>query len=127
MNREEASVDEREISVAEVRLAIAKTKCGKAAGPSGVAADMLKAAGEAGVRWVTDICNEVVRSGVVPVDWKRSWIVNVYKGKGNALDCSSCRGIKLLDHVFKVLERALEARLRKTVKIDDMQFGFSPG
>src|SRR5437867_11645784 len=47
MNREEASVDERVMSVSEVRLAIAKAKSGKAAGPSGVAADMLKAAGEA--------------------------------------------------------------------------------
>src|SRR5437867_3782935 len=118
MNREEASVDERLISVYEVRLAIGKAKSGKAAGPSGVAADMLKAAGEAGVRWVTDICNEVVRSGVVPADWRRSWMVYVYKGKGNALECSSYRGIKLLDHVLKVLERVLEARLRKTVKLD---------
>src|SRR5437867_1926923 len=126
MNREEASVDERLISVSEVRLAIAKAKNGKAAGQSGVAADMLKAAGEAGVKWVTDICNEVVRSGVVPVDW-RSWMVNVYKGKGNALECSSCRGIKLLEHVLKVLKRVVEARLRKTVKIDEMQFGFCPG
>src|SRR2546425_6750377 len=127
MNREEASVDEREIPVSEVRLAIAKAKSGKAAGPSGVAVDMLKAAGEAGVKWVTDICNEVVRSGVVPVDWRRSWMVNVYKGKGNALDCSSYRGIKLLEHELKVLERVVEARLRKTVKIDEMQFGFCPG
>src|SRR6059036_1751653 len=124
MNKVEASVDEREISVSEVSSAICKAKSGKAAGPSGVAADMLKAAG---VKWVTDICNEVVRSGVVPADWRRSWMVNVYKGKGNALECSSYRGIKLLDHVLKVLERVLEARLRKTVKIDDMQFGFSPG
>src|SRR2546425_8699159 len=100
---------------------------GKAAGPSGVAADMLKAAGEAEVKWVTDTCNEVVRSGVVPADWRRSWMVNVYKGKGDAIECSSYRGIKLLDHVLKVLERVLEARLRKTAKIDDMQFGFSPG
>src|SRR3954465_12643647 len=88
---------------------------------------MLKAAGGAGVKWGTDICNEVVRSGVVPADWRRSWMVNVYKGKGNALECSSYRGIKLLDHVLKVWERVFEARLRKTVKIDDMQFGFSPG
>src|SRR5437899_6206057 len=75
MNREEASVDERLISVAEVKLAIAKANSGKAAGPSGVAADMLKAAGEAAVKWVTDICNEVMRIGVVPGDWKRSWLV----------------------------------------------------
>src|SRR5437867_12558957 len=121
MNGEETSVDERLISVSEVGLAIAKARSGKATGPSGVAADMLKAAGEAGVKWVTDICNEVVRSGVVPVYWKRSWMVNVYKGKGNALECSSYyRGIKLLDHVLKVLKRVVEARLRKTVKIDDM-------
>src|SRR2546425_504876 len=127
MNTEEASIDERLISLSEVRLALAKAKSGKAAGPSGIAADMLKAAAEAGVKWVTDICNEVVRSGVVPVDWRRSWMVNVYKGKGNTLECSSYRGIKLLEHVLKVLERVIEARLRKTVKIDEMQFGFSPG
>src|SRR5206468_7465615 len=108
------------ISVCEVRLAIGKAKSGEAAGPLGAAADMLKAAGEAGVKWVTDICNEVVRSGVVPADWRRSWMVNVYKGKGKTLECSSYRGIKLLDDVLKVLERVLEARLRKSVKIDDM-------
>src|SRR2546425_1118708 len=68
MNGEEASVDERLISVSEVRLAIAKAKSGKATGPSGVAADMLKAAG--GKRG-TDICNEIGRSGVVPGDWER--------------------------------------------------------
>src|SRR5437899_221963 len=126
MNKVEASVVEREISVAEVSSAIFKAKSGKAAGPSGVAADMLKAAGEAGVKWVTHICNEVVRSGVGPVDW-RSWMVNVYKGKGNALECSSYRGIKLLEPVLKVLERVIEARLRKTVKVDEMLFEFCPG
>src|SRR3989442_793632 len=42
MNREEASVDEKLISVCEVRLAIAKAKSGRAAGPSGVTAGILK-------------------------------------------------------------------------------------
>src|SRR6267154_2798252 len=54
-------------------------------------------------------------------------MVNVYKGKGNALECSSYRGIKLLEHVLKVLERVIEARVRKMVKLEEMQFGFSPG
>ena len=48
MNNVVTPVDERVISVDEVRLAISKAKSGKAAGPSGVAVDMLKAAGEAG-------------------------------------------------------------------------------
>ena len=54
-------------------------------------------------------------------------MVNVYKGKGNASDCSSFRGKKLLQHVLKMLERVIEARIRKIVKIDEMQFGFCPG
>ena len=54
-------------------------------------------------------------------------MVNVYKGKGNALECGSYRGIRLLEHVMKILERVVEARVRKVVKIDDMQFGFMAG
>src|SRR6267154_4514775 len=54
-------------------------------------------------------------------------MVNVYKGKGNALECGTYRGIKLLDHVLKVLERVIEARIRKMVKLEEKQFGFSPG
>ena len=44
-----------EISIAEVRIAIKKMKLGNVLGPSGIGAEMLKAAGEAGVLWVTDI------------------------------------------------------------------------
>jgi hypothetical protein len=36
-------------------------------------------------------------------------------------------GIKLTDHVMKVLERVIEKRVRNIVDIDDMQFGFRPG
>src|SRR4051812_49902388 len=61
MNKVDASVDEREISVAEVSSAISKAKSGKAAGPLSVAAGMLKGAGggrgEGGAR----ISNEAVR------------------------------------------------------------------
>jgi hypothetical protein len=115
------------ITVAEVQAAIKKMKSNKAAGPSGVVADMLKAAGEVGTLWVTDVCNAVVREGKIPEDWCKSWMVNVYKGKGDALECGSYRGIRLLEHVMKVLERVVEARVRRTVRIDDMQFGFMPG
>ena len=115
-----------EITIEEVQDAIKKMKNNKAAGPSGVVADMLKAAGEAGTRWITDICNRVVKEGRIPEDWCKSWMVNVYKGKGDALQCGSYRGIRLLEHALKVLERVIEARVRKIVKIDDMQFGFMP-
>ena len=89
------------ISEEEIGNAIGKMK--KAGGPSGVVADMLKAAGNEGTRWMTEPCNAVVRDGKIPKDW-RSWLVNVYKGKGDALACGLYRGLKLVEHAMKVLE-----------------------
>jgi hypothetical protein len=43
-------------------------KSAKAAGPSGIAAEMMKSAGEDGVAWVMDICNSIVREGKIPSD-----------------------------------------------------------
>ena len=68
---------------------------------------MLKAAGETGALWMTDECNVVVKDGKIPEDWSRSWMVNVYKRKGDALACGSHRSIKLLEHVMKVLGRVI--------------------
>ena len=58
------------LSVEEIRLAIAKAKSGKAAGPSGVMVDMLKVSGKEGAEWVTDLCNAVVRDGRILNDEK---------------------------------------------------------
>jgi hypothetical protein len=117
----------QEISKQEVRLAVAKMKCNKAPGPTGVAAELLKGAGEDGIDWLTDICNAIVKEGQMPNDWNKSYMINVYKGKGDALECGSYRGIKLLEHPMKVFERVMETRLRQVLCIDEMQFGFTPG
>jgi hypothetical protein len=92
------------ISCSEVNSAITRSKSGKAAGPPGVMSEMLKASGDVGVQWVTDLCNGIVWERVIPSDWRKSWMVSVYKGKGDALECGSYRGIKLLDHVMKIFE-----------------------
>ena len=67
------------ISALEVGVAIGKMKQGKSAGPTGVMAEMLKAAGETGTLWMTDMCNAVVKDGKVPDDWSKSWMVIDYK------------------------------------------------
>ena len=53
--------------------------------------------------------------------------VNSYKGKGDAIERGNYRGIKLLDHIMKVLERIVERFIREQVEINGMQFGFMPG
>ena len=60
------------ISVQDARAVIHKMKNDKSTGPTGVAAEMLKASGESGVRWMTDLCNAVVEKGNIPEDWSKS-------------------------------------------------------
>jgi hypothetical protein len=54
-------------------------------------------------------------------------VVTIYKQKGDALECGSYRGIKLLEIGLKVYERVIEGRLRQQVEIHDNQFGFMKG
>ena len=54
-------------------------------------------------------------------------IVNVKKGKGDALTCGSYRGIELLEHAMMDLERMIEGTARKIVKIDIMQLEVMAG
>ena len=52
------------------------------------------------------------------IDWERSWIVSVYKGKGDALECGSYRGIKLAGSGNEGrLERVIEKRIRSRVQL----------
>ena len=39
-------------------------------------------------------------------------VLPVYKGKGDLMECGSDRGIKLLQHAMKVVERVFEHRIR---------------
>ena len=77
------------ILVLEVDAAFGKMKQSKSGGPTGVVSEMLKAAGKTGTLWITDVCNAVVKDGKIPEDWSRSWMVYVFKGKGDALACGS--------------------------------------
>jgi len=69
----------------------------KASGPSRVVAKILKSSDESGITGMLNICNAVVKEVIMPDDWKKSLMVNVFKGKGDALEWSSYRGIKLLE------------------------------
>ena len=69
----------------QIRKSLSKMKYGKAAGPSGIIAEMMKASGEEGIELMRELCEEVFSNGVIPKDWEESIILNLYKGKGDAL------------------------------------------
>ena len=100
---------------------------GKAARPSGIVAEMLKPVGEAGAEEVHDLVENIISEGCIPTDWQESFIVCLYKGKGDALNRGNYRGLKLIEQVMKVLERVVEGLIRQRVEIDEMQCGFMSG
>ena len=110
-----------------IAAAINHLKSGKAAGPTGMVAEMLKAAGDCIVPHLSKLMNLIIHHHTVPDDWNRSFIINLFKGKGDSLDRGNYRGLKLLEVLQKVLERVLEVQIRSRISIDDMQFGFMPG
>ena len=115
------------VSVELIQKAIRKMKEGKAAGPSGIIAEMVKNAGEEGVEKVKQLVDKIVSSGVIPKDWEDSHIINLYKGKGVAVDRGNYRGLKLTDQVLKLLECVMGSYIREMVNIDDMQFAYTQG
>ena len=102
-------------------------KDGKAVGTSGIAAEMLKAAGDIVLDILTDLCNTIIQENSIPSRWDVSIILNCFKGKGAALDQSNYRSLKLVGHALKVFERVIENLLRDKVDIGPMQFAFMPG
>ena len=89
------------ISEREVEEAIRNMKVGKAAGPSEIVVEMLKAAGN----------KDIVREGVMPREWELSTLIPIYKGIGDPMECGSYRAIKLLEHGMKVLGRRLRMKV----------------
>ena len=56
-----------------------------------------------------------------------SSLVPIFKRKGDPLNPNSYRGIKLLEHAFKLYKKVLNGRFHEVVDIDKMQYGFMPG
>ena len=114
------------VSREEVVKALGKMKAGNAAAPSEVSVEMIAASGEIGVV-VVELCQSVLDGRGMPDEWALSVVVPIFKGKGDAMSCGAYRGVKLLEHAMKIVEKVLERRMRRMVKVDEMQFGFMPG
>ena len=108
------------ITTAMSRKAIHKMSLGKAAGSSGIVAEMLKAAGPSGASMIRNLIEDIIFENRIPSEWQESHIVSVYKSKSDALNRSNYRGLKLIDQTMKILERVLKGLIRQRVVINDM-------
>ena len=107
--------------------AIKGIKLGKAARPSKVNVEMIIASGKIGIVVLMKLCQQVLDGKGMPEEWKTSALVPIFKRKGDIMNCSAYREVKLLENAMKVLERILENLLHLLVDIDSTHFGFMPG
>ena len=99
-----------EITEEEIRRTVWKLRSGKASGVCGILWEVLKAGGEAVVKWLQEIYNMVWRRGVAPSDWRSAIIVPIHK-KGSRKVCKNYRGISLLSILGKVFAKVLNNRV----------------
>ena len=107
--------------------AVAKMQPGKAPGPSGVVSEMLNASMKASCAILSKLANTIVAENRITDDWTESFIINLYKGKGYALERGNNRGLKLTEHCMKVLKRVVEKLIRDIVDIYEMMFDLVRG
>ena len=90
---------------------------------------MLEMAGDVGVKWTGRLLNVCMQEGRIPKEWRMGLIVPIWKRKGDVHDPRKYRGITLLSQVLKLLERVLDARIRRRVEGDfgEEQQGFRKG
>ena len=62
---------------------------GKAAGFSGIVAEVLKSADSGGASMIRDLIEDIIFENRMPSEGQKSHIVSVYKGKKNALNRSN--------------------------------------
>jgi Reverse transcriptase (RNA-dependent DNA polymerase) len=116
-------------TLVEVTRAIRRLKNGKAAGPDGIASELLKFAEEPISKALHKLFITVWSSGRVPAEWKEGIIVSLYKGKGSRDNCSNYRPISLLSIPGKVFSHVLLARIQPLLNKNRrlQQSGFTAG
>ncbi len=99
--------------MAELTLAIKDMNNDKAAGMDGYGIEMEKyVAGEQYLELELAMYNAILSSGAMPAMLRDVIITVLYKGKGPRDNCDSYRGISLMSHKGKLLERLLLNRLK---------------
>ena len=99
----------------------------KATGLDNINSRLLKDAAAVVAQPLTDIMNQSLRTGIIPVSWKKARVTPIYKDS-NPLSPSNYRPISILPVVMKVFERAVQQQLVKFLKENsifcDQQSGF---
>ena len=125
----EGKVELFDITDTEMQTGMKGMKKGRAPGIDEMRVEMIMAAGESGNSWSKRLLNTCMRQSKVPEEWRTGLIVPIWKKKGDVQDPGKYRGITLLSHIMKLLERIMDVRIRNKVEqeLGEEQQGFRKG
>ena len=111
----------------EVEKALRSLKSGKASGPDGIPAEVIKAGGSQLTEQLFLLIQRFWTEKQIPADLRDALIVTLFK-KGDKSLCSNYRGISLLSAVGKLFAKILLNRLTPLAEevLHESQCGFRP-
>ena len=111
----------------EVFQMLNKVKVGKAGGPDGISARLIKEFSYELSKPLTDILNQSYREGTVPSQWKKAVVVPIPKTK--PANWEKLRPVSLTDHFAKLAEGFMAKWLLEDLEsnIDPNQYGNMKG
>ena len=117
-----------EILLDEVQSALKTCKNGKATGPDGINAELLKFGGVYLEKLLLKLFILIVKTSTFPDEFKQAEIVTLYK-KGDSAECGNYRPICLLNHVYKILMQIIYKRISATLResLPSNQAAYQPG
>ena len=109
----------------EVEKTMQSMKKGKATGSDEIATEMLRAPDDENIEVITNLCNIMYNSGVIPTDLMQSIFLTLPK-KSKAQSCTEYRTISLMSHTTKLLLKVIEQRIVKKIdnEVSRLQSGF---
>ena len=79
----------------------------RAVGPDEIASEIWIAGGDRLPELLCELMKRVVVSGTIPPQWKGGRLAWLYRGKGDAADCNSHRGLLTADHASNLFTSLL--------------------
>ena len=64
--------------------------------------------GKIGNGVMVELCQGKLDGKGILAEWVLSVMVPIFWGKGDAMSCGAYRGVKLLEHAMKIVEKVLE-------------------
>ena len=112
----------------EVEKTIQSMKKGKATGSVEISTEILRALDDENTDVITNLCNIMYNSGVIPTDLKQSIYITLPKWS-KAQSCTEYRTNSLMSHVTKLLLKVIEQRIVKKNdnEVSRLQSGFRTG